>query len=531
MRLWSLKSPSFLLCLIFLFYYTYTITFAFQTILKSAAISAAYDVDKEDIFDINSIDSVVDEIPVDKAPKDDEVPINKEIVEEETPAVKETTEEIPAWNENTYEYILANRVPNQKVQLLHNVTGEINEDGKLIVDLNYKEKFYSIWNLFPNQPYPDYCELLRLMSAIPSLPFAEGPELPLRPLLNMTWDCVELLRWFGSGNWITAIYANRMAAAAARVDFQWQCTDGQESKMDTLLPWFEVKQPAPAKDNLWPYKGKADASWLCKKFEFQRLDYMIDVITDEMQKMGVTLLGTRGEKKHPSVPENQPALIPDVEVDDVAIHFRCGDFMGGFKRHDLGMIKFTEYKKWISNDTQSIGIVTQPFEKERNRRVDQANVTFCNHTVHHMVDYLQPFYPSAKISIRNTVNDTLPVSFARLIMANQSFTTLSSFGIWPVIGGFGKGYFQQGNGGVNNFTHTLPEYYPDKLFQMTAPKIGVAQLREMSLQSILEWFVTDEEVVEDDDTVEDDDVTVDEEDDDTVEEETPVVKETQVESY
>jgi hypothetical protein len=148
-----------------------------------------------------------------------------------------------------------------------------------------------------------------------------------------------------------------------------------------------------------------------------------------------------------------------------------------------------------------------------------------------MVDYLQPFYPSAKISIRNTVNDTLPVSFARLIMANQSFTTLSSFGIWPVIGGFGKGYFQQGNGGVNNFTHTLPEYYPDKLFQMTAPKIGVAQLREMSLQSILEWFVTDEEVVEDDDTVEDDDVTVDEEDDDTVEEETPVVKETQVESY
>jgi hypothetical protein len=57
---------------------------------------------------------------------------------------------------------------------------------------------------------------------------------------------------------------------------------------------------------------------------------------------------------NPSIPEDQEPLIPDVELDDAAIHFRCGDvMMGGAKWNDFGMIKFSEYKKWISPDARS----------------------------------------------------------------------------------------------------------------------------------------------------------------------------------
>ena len=77
---------------------------------------------------------------------------------------------------------------------------------------------------------------------------------------------------------------------------------------------------------------------------------------------------------------------------------------------------------------------------------------------------------------------------ARLVMANQSFTTLSSFGIFPVIGTFGKGYFQRGNRGVNPFANFLPKYFPNRLVMMTAPVLTMGAMRTMNLTSILNWL-------------------------------------------
>ena len=70
------------------------------------------------------------------------------------------------------------------------------------------------------------------------------------------------------------------------------------------------------------------------------------------KEMAVTLVGSREGKEHPDVPVDQALLIPDVEVEDVVIHFRCGDVMGGVRRNDFGMISFSEYKKWISKDAE-----------------------------------------------------------------------------------------------------------------------------------------------------------------------------------
>ena len=210
----------------------------------------------------------------------------------------------------------------------------------------------------------------------------------------MTLPCRDLLHGrpkVGSGNWINAFYTTRIAAAAARVDLQIQCNDGLNSQMDMLFPWFATYQPAPTEDNPWPYKGRlpneteACSDW----YQYTRVDFMIDAIRDDIQKMAVAILGTRENKSHPSIPHDQPPLIPGIEVEDVVIHLRCGDVMGKVNREDFGMMKFTEYKKWINRDARTVGIVTQPFEKERNRGEDQGKTNDCRAATYLLVDYIQ----------------------------------------------------------------------------------------------------------------------------------------------
>jgi len=418
----------------------------------------------------------------------------------------EENEEIPHWNETTWKHILDNYVPGQKVKVGKNETflfrrsympkareliGEIREGGQLVVNLvNRTDHFFWFVEQTP------LCSLLRSMAVIDTIPSAAHVSMPKRPLLNITlcWDCLQKKFSLGEGNWITAFYTTRIAAAAARVDVQIQCNDGRDSQMDMLLPWFETYQPAPTEENPWPFHGQLPTEFeACSDYyEPVRLDLMIDEIRNDMRKMGVTMFGSRENKSHPSVPLDQPPLVPDIEIEDVVIHLRCGDVLGGRRRTDYGMMKFSEYKKWISKDARTVGIVTQPFEKERNRSLDHDKVDDCRAVTYKLVDYLQDFLPSAKISIHNSVNESLPMTFARLIMADQSFTTLSSFGIFPVIGGFGKGYFQKGNRGVNPFSKYLPEIYPGELIMMDAPVKTAAELMDMDLQSILDWFVEED---------------------------------------
>lgn len=76
-------------------------------------------------------------------------------------------------------------------------------------------------------------------------------------------------------------------------------------------------------------------------------------------------------------------------------------------------------------------------------------------------------------------------------MAKQSFTTLSSFGIFPVVGTFGEGYFQKGNRGVNPFATYIPNYLPN-LHEMNAPVKSSAEIRRIGLNATLDWFVTED---------------------------------------
>ena len=125
---------------------------------------------------------------------------------------------------------------------------------------------------------------------------------------------------------MTAVYASRMAAALAGVDFQFQCSDGQASRMKLILPWFDQYQQAdPQNRSIWPYSGtRPNEREACPpKYPFLRIDKVASQIQDDIQKMAVTLLGRRDQvRRHPQVAVDAAPLIPDIEIDDAAIHFR-----------------------------------------------------------------------------------------------------------------------------------------------------------------------------------------------------------------
>ena len=118
-----------------------------------------------------------------------------------------------------------------------------------------------------------------------------------------------------------------------------------------------------------------------------------------------------------------------------------------FSRHpSFGLMKFSGFSKWISPSARSIGIVTQSFEISGQTRKEDSGASKrqkCKDLVLAFTDHLAAKFPSARISIHNDVNETIALSFARMIMANQTIVGISSFGVFPALTSFGIGYIRK----------------------------------------------------------------------------------------
>ena len=431
--------------------------------------------------------------------------------------------ELPHWSPEMRDHLLQELQQHRAVQPRWVSVGEerivsyISSTGQLIVPVNHK---YALWH----DGHLRLCNLLRQMTLTTAALADAVPFPPLlpSPILNMTFECEQIDKdpGFGPGNWVTAIYAARISAAYAKVEFHYQTTqqlpvlpeeekEGQQQPQRTnryefdILPWFRVVQPAPTVDDPWPFDGGLPSSEgeVCAPYKFLRLDRMAHEIQKDVRAMAWQIVEPpsyllQDESKSfapPTIAFPAPlSRIPNITLDDVALHFRCGDVLGGANRNDFGMIQFTEYIKWIDPNTTTIGILTQPFEKHRVRRQDSGKTNDCRQAVYLLVNYLQGHFPHARITIRNNELETLPLTYARIVMAKQAFTSLSSFGIFPVIATYGRGYFQQGNQGVNPFTGGLPHRLPN-LTEMTAPVLGSLTIRKMGLNATLAWFVKETE--------------------------------------
>ena len=110
--------------------------------------------------------------------------------------------------------------------------GYINSNGQLIVNVN---ETYLFWD----DGQQKLCDLLRNMTLVLSLGENNRSDFP-STLLNATMDCIyhnKHKQGFGQGNWVTAVYAARMAAFLAGVDFRfnWSFLSFSSSFRDTYV--------------------------------------------------------------------------------------------------------------------------------------------------------------------------------------------------------------------------------------------------------------------------------------------------------
>jgi len=180
---------------------------------------------------------------------------------------------IPVWNEDIYQNIQIQQSISDlpKIIQVDNEIGYINKNKQLVVDVN---ETYLFWN----DGQRKLCKLLQNMTLASSLD-ATAP-VP-SAVLNATIDCIdqntEHNQGLGQGNWVTAIYASKMATHLAGVDFKFQCLDGQNSKMNLLLPWFDRYQVANLINRtIWSYGGeRPNTKEACPaKYPFLRIDKM-----------------------------------------------------------------------------------------------------------------------------------------------------------------------------------------------------------------------------------------------------------------
>jgi hypothetical protein len=389
---------------------------------------------------------------------------------------------------------------------------------RLVVLANHTHMF---WN---KNGQKRLCNLLQIMKKKNTTVTKTATTPP--PILRLQINCTEISHSeaYGQGNWVTAFYAVRLATSYFGIDLDFQClvvvppsssqsqspehsnnNDKQQNYLDDLkhnllLPWLTGYYPAHSSQipGITLHEEAEEEEVCTNRYDRIRIDKMAVEMKHDIQRMA----------------EQIPLLSEDHDDDDeydghddVVIHFRCGDILGGQLRNDFGMIPFRTYTKYINhNETSTIGIVTQPFETDRNRQIDRGRIQHCRRVVERLVEYLQEnMIPAAAtgttttIRIHNGLNETIPMAYARIVEAKQqAFTTLSSFGIFPVIATKGDGYFQRGNDGVNPWTTYLRvDNNFSNLHEMNATVLSAKAmyyvLETYGLDPLLDWFVAKDE--------------------------------------
>lgn len=321
-------------------------------------------------------------------------------------------------------------------------------------------------------------------------------------LLQVQFDCYRTMKEspFGTGNWVQMLLLLRHAVLATvipeeeipvQMDVQLTCVDETSEsshKVSLVMPWlmghFSSNQTIRLlKRHFWKHVPNEEMNLDCHTWGWgdTPVGWMLPFIQQDLRRMAISLMGLPNDTSHPAhewYRQNQhtwapshpdrsyyrrPAqlgrdtdnfpLIPNVELDDVVIHFRCGDTMVA-KETYFRFLKFKEYASRIDPSVKSIGIVTQSFgpsaeadsimdEQARARDQDDIyRVNVCRAVVHRFVGYLQQKFPDARIRIHNGKFESVALAFARLIMAKkQAFAYPdSSFSVYPVLATFGTGF-------------------------------------------------------------------------------------------
>jgi hypothetical protein len=303
---------------------------------------------------------------------------------------------------------------------------------------------------------------------------------PVTVVVNVTFGCLDYYQHssIGSGNVVLALYMVRASLALlGNVELHFVCHDAYETRAQLVLPWFT---------GTWYYgapttRNRTLQEDACAPFWGAVLDHVYRDMQADLRRMANALLRVNGSSGGgttataastvrglaavaavaaapalPSSPKfvphlpNEPPLYKNIDtLDDAVIHFRCGDLLDS----DLagyGFWTFDGYVRHISSAAKRIGILTQPFAENntyvQQRYLDNANAIQndrCKTLALALQDYIQERHPHATVSIHNNAQETIALSTARLVLANQSIGGRSTFSVFPIVATYGTGYYLQ----------------------------------------------------------------------------------------
>mmetsp|Transcript_4709 Transcript_4709/g.6902 ORF Transcript_4709/g.6902 Transcript_4709/m.6902 type:complete len:337 (+) Transcript_4709:97-1107(+) len=116
--------------------------------------------------------------------------------------------------------------------------------------------------------------------------------------------------------------------------------------------------------------------------------------------------------------------IMSIEPEDAVIHLRLGDALQGKHDEGIGLLPFQAYTNRmheavgiINKTIKTIGIVTQPFDKNVCRRGDCRLISRSQTITMEFITHLRDHFPQAKVNIHNEPSETPKLSFTRLMRA------------------------------------------------------------------------------------------------------------------
>jgi hypothetical protein len=275
------------------------------------------------------------------------------------------------------------------------------------------------------------------------------PQFPVRMSFRMHCEDLFVNNIYGTGNVLLMLYNIRLIARLlGNVSIQMECVDAMETRSRLIVPWVLGSFAA----NTWPGPS-ASLEDACDSFQPKTARIISDDIQYELRRMAISLVGAPSNN-HPAanftldesrertlqIPMATAPLLSDVELDDVVIHFRCGDIIELKAHHKYHYVRWSVLAKWISPAARTIGIVTQPSQGQ-TRKIDNSNRDRCTQLLGPMQKYFQKKFPQAQVRIRNAPKETIALAFSRFIMANQSLAGgFSTFYRMPFYATFGTAY-------------------------------------------------------------------------------------------
>ncbi len=255
-------------------------------------------------------------------------------------------------------------------------------------------------------------------------------HVPLR--VRYSFHCQDLHDHsnFSTGKWLLFVYNLRRAVKLiGHVELQMECVDAAETKHNLILPWAMGTFDA---QTTWDINREA----ACKPVWFLEGSILEDLRND-LRRMAISLVGLSTHSSGTNVARqlqtdmvSSSPFVPEVEVDDVAVHFRCGDILEKTPHLNYGYARFAALADLISDAATSIAIVTQDFQDEKGR---------CAIVVHALQLYLQKRVPQARVNVRGPPSESIALQYARFILAQQVLTAgTSAYMTMPFSATFGN---------------------------------------------------------------------------------------------